>query len=124
LSIILILSAIVVGNAAYEAGNISGGVLGLEAILGTHSMNLGSFSLNYFSVAIGLIAFVLLYIGNYKIMEKALVSLVILMSIAFMVTAIMTKPNLVDVFKGVLVPKFPQESILTIIGLIGTTVVP
>ena len=41
-----------------------------------------------------------------------------------MVTAIMTKPNLVDVFKGVLVPKFPQDSILTIIGLIGTTVVP
>jgi len=124
LSIILILSAIVVGNAAYEAGNISGGVLGLEAILGKHSMNLGSFSLNYFSVAIGLVAFVLLYIGNYKVLEKALVSLVILMSIAFMVTAIMTKPNLINVFKGVLVPKFPQDSILTIIGLIGTTVVP
>ncbi len=124
LSIILILSAIVVGNAAYEAGNISGGVLGLEAVLGQHSMNLGSFSLNYFSVAIGLVAFVLLYIGNYKVLEKALVSLVILMSIAFMVTAIMTKPNLGDVFKGVLVPKFPQDSILTIIGLIGTTVVP
>ena len=124
LSIILILSAIVVGNAAYEAGNISGGVLGLEAILGQHSMNLGSFSLNYFSVAIGLVAFVLLYIGNYKVLEKALVSLVILMSIAFMVTAIMTKPNLINVFKGVLAPKFPQDSILTIIGLIGTTVVP
>jgi len=124
LSIILILSAIVVGNAAYEAGNISGGVLGLEAVLGQHSMNLGSFSLNYFSVAIGLVAFVLLYIGNYKVLEKALVSLVILMSIAFMVTAIMTKPNLGDVFKGILVPKFPQDSILTIIGLIGTTVVP
>lgn len=124
LSIILILSAIVVGNAAYEAGNISGGVLGLEAVLGQHSINLGSFSLNYFSLAIGLVAFVLLYIGNYKVLEKALVSLVILMSIAFMVTAIMTKPNLVDVFKGVLVPKFPQDSILTIIGLIGTTVVP
>lgn len=124
LSIILILSAIVVGNAAYEAGNISGGVLGLEAVLGQHSMNLGSFSLNYFSVAIGLVAFVLLYIGNYKVLEKALVSLVILMSIAFMVTAIMTKPNLSEVFKGVFVPKFPQDSILTIIGLIGTTVVP
>lgn len=124
LSIILILSAIVIGNAAYEAGNISGGVLGLEAVLGQHSMELGAFSLNYFSVAIGLVAFVLLYIGNYKILEKALVSLVILMSIAFMVTAIMTKPNLVEVFKGVFMPKFPQDSILTIIGLIGTTVVP
>jgi manganese transport protein len=124
LSIVLILSAIVIGNAAYEAGNISGGVLGLESVLGQHSLELGSFSLNYFSVAIGLVAFTLLYIGNYKILEKALVSLVILMSIAFMVTAIMTKPDLGEVFKGVFVPKFPNESILTIIGLIGTTVVP
>ncbi len=124
LSIVLILSAIVIGNAAYEAGNISGGVLGLEAVLGQYSQDIGSFSLNYFSVIIGLVAFILLYIGNYKVLEKALVSLVILMSIAFMVTAIMTKPNLSEVFKGVFVPKFPDDSILTIIGLIGTTVVP
>ena len=48
LSIVLILSAIVIGNAAYEAGNISGGVLGLEAVLGHHSIDIGSFSLNYF----------------------------------------------------------------------------
>ncbi|MCK0109550.1 Nramp family divalent metal transporter [Flavobacteriaceae bacterium S0825] len=123
-SILLILSAIVIGNAAYEAGNISGGVLGLEAVLGHHSVDIGSFSLNYFSVAIGLVAFILLYIGNYKILEKALVSLVILMSIAFIVTAIMTKPNLTEVFKGVFVPKFPDHSILIVIGLIGTTVVP
>ena len=123
-SIVLILSAIVIGNAAYEAGNISGGVLGLEAVLGHHSVDIGSFSLNYFSVAIGLVAFILLYIGNYKILEKALVSLVILMSIAFIVTAIITKPNLTEVFKGVFVPKFPDDSILIVIGLIGTTVVP
>lgn len=124
LSIVLILSAIVIGNAAYEAGNISGGVLGLEAVLGHHSVDIGSFSLNYFSVAIGFIAFVLLYIGNYKILEKALVTLVILMSMAFMVTAIMTKPDLGEVFTGVFKPQFPENSILTIIGLIGTTVVP
>ena len=31
---LLILSAIVVGNASYEAGNISGGILGLETITG------------------------------------------------------------------------------------------
>jgi len=124
LSIILILSAIVIGNTAYEAGNISGGVLGLEAVLGHHNLEIGSFSLNYFSVAIGLIAFTLLFIGNYKVLEKALVSLVVLMSIAFIVTAIITKPNLAEVFNGIFIPKFPDDSILIIIGLIGTTVVP
>jgi len=124
LAIILILSAIVIGNAAYEAGNISGGVLGLEAVFGYNALDLGGFSMNYFSLAIGMVAFVLLYIGNYKVLEKALVSLVILMSFAFLVTAILTKPDLTEIFKGVFTLEFPDESILTIIGLIGTTVVP
>ena len=124
LAILLILSAIVIGNAAYEAGNISGGVLGLETILGNPNLNIGNFSINFLSISIGIIAFILLYIGNYKILEKTLVSLVILMSIAFFITAIITKPNIVEIFKGVFVPKFPNDSILTIIGLIGTTVVP
>ena len=35
LIVILILSAIVIGNGAYEAGNISGGVLGLETVFGS-----------------------------------------------------------------------------------------
>ena len=123
LAILLILSAIVIGNAAYEAGNISGGVLGLEAIFGVKRLELGVFSLNYFSLAIGVIAFILLYIGNYKVLEKALVSMVILMSIAFLITAILTKPSLSAVFKGFM-PQFPENSILIIVGLIGTTVVP
>lgn len=123
LAIVLILSAIVIGNAAYEAGNISGGVLGLEAIFGVKRLELGLFSLNYFSLAIGIVAFILLYIGNYKVLEKALVSLVILMSLAFLVTAIMTKPDIGAILNG-FIPRFPDDSIVTIVGLVGTTVVP
>ena len=124
LAIILILSAIVIGNAAYEAGNISGGVLGLETVLGVNKLDIGSFSLNYYSVAIGIIAFILLFIGNYKVLEKSLIGLVTLMSVAFLVTAIMTKPDLIAILKGMFLPKTPEGSILTVIGLIGTTVVP
>ena len=40
LTLILIISAIVIGNAAYEAGNISGGVLGLETIFGNPYQNI------------------------------------------------------------------------------------
>lgn len=124
LAILLILSAIVIGNAAYEAGNISGGVLGLETIVGNPFIKVAGLSINLFSISIGIIAFILLYVGNYKILEKSLILLVALMSIAFLVTAIITKPNLFEVFKGIFVPKLPKNSILTIIGLIGTTVVP
>jgi manganese transport protein len=123
-AIVLILSAIVIGNATYEAGNISGGALGMQTLLGNPILEVGSFNLNIMSLLIGFLAFVLLYIGSYKILEKALVFLVILMSLAFLTTAIITKPNLLDIAKNIVVPKFPEGSILTIIGLIGTTVVP
>lgn len=123
-AILLILSAIVIGNAAYEAGNISGGVLGLEAIFGNSSIKIGSFTLNSFSLAIGSIAFVVLFIGKYKVLERILVSLVILMSLAFLITAILTKPSLIEILKGIFKFSTPQGSILTVIGLIGTTVVP
>ena len=121
---ILILSAIVVGNASYEAGNISGGILGLETIFGEFKYNFGDLSINFMSIIIGVIAFVLLYIGNYKFLEKALVTLVFLMSFSFVITAVVTRPNILQILKGMFVPRFPDKSLLTIIGLIGTTVVP
>lgn len=116
-AITLILSAIVIGNAAYEAGNISGAALGITAILGTPSFN-------FYPIIIGVVAFILLYIGNYKILERSLIALVIIMSISFLLTAIITKPNFELMIKGMFIPSFPENSLLTIIGLIGTTVVP
>ncbi|REE07873.1 NRAMP (natural resistance-associated macrophage protein)-like metal ion transporter [Winogradskyella pacifica] len=124
IAILLIISAIVIGNAAYEAGNISGGALGMEAIVGNVVWEIGQLKLNIMSLIIGAIAFVLLYIGDYKVLEKAFVFLVILMSFAFITTAILTKPNLLEILKAVVIPVAPEGSILTIIALIGTTVVP
>ncbi|MGB0981848.1 MAG: Nramp family divalent metal transporter [Winogradskyella sp.] len=122
--ITLILCAVVIGNAAYEAGNISGGALGLETLLGNPIVKVGSLTLSIIPLIVGFLAFTLLYIGNYKVLEKVLIFLVILMSLAFLMTAIITKPNIIDVIKNSVVPQFPEKSILTIIGLIGTTVVP
>lgn len=123
-AVILILSAIVIGNAAYEAGNISGGVLGLETVIGSPQIEFFNHSFKILPLFLGLIAFVILYLGNYKLLERALVSLVILMSMAFLATAILTKPDLPEILKSIFVPTLPEESILTIIALIGTTVVP
>ena len=122
--ITLILSSIVIGNAAYEAGNISGGVLGLDAVFGEKTLNILNININFYSIILGLIAFALLYAGNYKILERSLIFLVIIMSLSFIITAIITKPDIIDLLKGLFIPKFPKGSILIIIGLIGTTVVP
>ena len=124
LAIVLVLSAILVGNAAYEAGNISGGVLGLQAIFADTFIDIGGQSINIFSIVIGLIAFSLLMIGSYKLLERTLIGLVILMSVSFIFTAAMTAPNLLEVLKGLLTPSFPEGSTLMIIALVGTTVVP
>tara|TARA_R100000306_G_scaffold26078_3_gene29934 strand:+ start:13215 stop:14396 length:1182 start_codon:yes stop_codon:yes gene_type:complete len=124
LAVLLMLSAILVGNAAYEAGNISGGALGLQAIFEDTTVMIGSFQLNYLSILIGVIAFLLLYIGNYKVIERFLVGLVIVMSISFVLAAVLTQPNWLQVMQSVVVPTVPSESLLTVIALVGTTVVP
>jgi Mn2+/Fe2+ NRAMP family transporter len=115
--ITIILAAIVIGNAAYEGGNIGGATLGLEAIFGMEYSK-------FYPFMVGFIAFVLLYFGSYKVLEKVLVSLVILMSLSFLITAIITNPSLDKILKGLFNPTVPDESILTIIALVGTTVVP
>jgi len=123
-AILLILSAIVVGNAAYEAGNISGGVLGIEALGASGAYTIGALTINAWSIGIGILAAIILYIGSYKVLERILVGLVLFMSIAFIITAVVTKPDIVAVLRGSFVPSFPEESIFTIIALVGTTVVP
>lgn len=124
LALLLIVSAILIGNAAYEAGNISGGVLGLQTLVPNSVISIGSMEVETLSLVIGLIAFILLYIGNYKLIERSLITLVIFMSISFLVTAILTQPNILSVLKGMFVPQAPEEGWLTIIALVGTTVVP
>lgn len=123
LAIILIFSAIVIGNAAYEAGNITGAVLGAEAIFGVQNIQFGDFKLNLWSVFIGSVAFILLFTGSYKTLEKVFIGLVLLMSISFVLTAILTKPDILEILNG-LIPTSNAAGLLTVMAIVGTTVVP
>lgn len=114
LSTIIIFSAIVVGNAAYEAGNIGGAKLGMDTIF--------PFAINIYPLLIGGVAFVLLFLGNYKIIERLLITLVIIMSLVFFATAVFVQPNLSEILKGLFIPKTVDPFL--ILGIIGTTVVP
>ena len=51
-------------------------------------------------------------------------AIVVLMSVSFLLTAIMTKPDLGLIMQGLFIPSFRTEEVLTIVGLLGTTVVP
>lgn len=123
-SIILVIIAIGIGNAAYETGNIMGAVMGLESVTGISVLNAGNYSIRIWPSITGLMAFLLLYSGSYKSIERILITLVIIMSITFIATAIMVKPSITGILKGMFVPSLPSGSILMLISLIGTTVVP
>lgn len=122
--ITLIFMTILIGNTAYEAGNISGAVMGLETLFGQIKIDFKDFSLNIHAIIIGLLAGALLWIGKYRIIERCLIGLVIIMSISFLFTAIATRPSLLSVLSGLFSFKAPAGSLLTIIGLVGTTIVP
>jgi len=73
-----------------------------------------------------LIAFIsalLLYSGKHKVVENALILLVILMSLVFISTLVMAAPPISKVLAG-FIPTMPEGSVTTVLALIGTTIVP
>ena len=120
IAIVLVLAAIILGNAAYEAGNISGAVLGSSIWEGMDTTNIKRITTFF----IGLTAFLFLWLGNYKWLEKILITLVLIMSVSFVIAALLSKPDIVSLMEGAFIPSMPDDSILTVIGLVGTTVVP
>ena len=117
IAIVIVIVAIFVGNCAYETGNITGGILGIQAVM-------PSLNTAVIVVIVSALAALLLWSGNYKRIEKFLTALVILMSVVFLATAIASSPDWGAVLKGLFVPSMGENDLMTIVGLIGTTVVP
>ena len=111
--------ALFVGNSAYEAGNLAGAALGIEAVVGEGR---NTFQLSV--IAISALAAYLLLARSYKQIEKVLIGLVMIMALAFLTTFIIVKPDLTALASGLVKPTLPAGSLFTVIGLIGTTVVP
>ncbi|WP_421809523.1 Nramp family divalent metal transporter [Flagellimonas sp.] len=118
LVIVVVLGAILIGNAAYEAGNIGGATLGLEQLFPQQQL------MPFYPLLVGLFIFVLLWFSNYKILERIFVGLVALMGVCFVICALLTQPSISDILQGMFVPSLPEGSLLTVIALVGTTVVP
>ncbi len=122
--ITLILLSIVIGNTAYESGNISGAVLGLETLFGSLNFRIDENVFNLYPIIIGLISGFILWSGKFKIIERFLIILVVIMSFAFVLTTFFTNPAVLKIFEGLFSFKTPNESLLIIMALIGTTIVP
>ncbi|MGL5693829.1 MAG: Nramp family divalent metal transporter [Peptostreptococcaceae bacterium] len=117
IAVFIVIVAIFVGNIAYETGNLVGGSIGLSTIVPQVPNTI-------WAPLLGILAFSLLWSGNYKKIEKMLIGLVLIMSVTFFTTAIVSKPDIGAIIKGMFIPQIGANDWLTIVGLIGTTVVP
>ena len=115
ISILLVGGAITLGCASYISGDLSGTALGLSTMIGIET--------NLMGPLIGVIVFIIVYKGSLKFLEKFLMGLVAIMAVVFLTTMIVAKPDISDIFSGV-VPRIPKGGLLYVISLIGTTVVP
>lgn len=114
-AIILVVSAIAIGNSAYQGGNLTGAALGLSNVLPMDT--------TMFPALLGMVAAVVLFTGKQQFIERSLIGLVAVMSMVFVVTMFLTSPDWTAVLNG-LVPSIPDGSVLSVIAIIGTTVVP
>lgn len=110
------LIAVTIGCAAYISGDLIGTSLGASYLL-----NLPE---NWVAPVIGVIILLIGLFGNYKFLEKVMLVLMVIMGAIFITTMIAIKPDVMGILKGAFVPTIPDGSILTVIALIGTTVVP
>ncbi|WP_164218613.1 Nramp family divalent metal transporter [Virgibacillus sp. YIM 98842] len=113
---VFVIASIFIGCAAYMSGDMNGTSLGINTITG--------WSIDVIGPIVGVVVLLLGLSGSYKLIEKVMIVLVIVMSIVFITTMVMARPDLAGVFTGAFVPSMPAGSIITIIALIGTTVVP
>lgn len=116
LAAFLVISAIGVGSAAYEAGNLSGATMGLIEIFPQVQAQLWTPFIAIFSA-------LLLYSGKHKVVETALIFLVLLMSLVFISTLVMAAPPVTQLLAG-FIPSIPEGSATTVLALVGTTIVP
>ncbi|PIC67544.1 manganese transporter [Sporosarcina sp. P21c] len=115
-SIWLVIISIGVGCAAYISGDLMGTSLGVSTLTNIPAHIVSPF--------IGVAILILGLSGSYKLIEKLMIFLVIVMSVTFITTMIVVKPDIGAVFAGAFIPSIPTGSIIIIIALVGTTVVP
>jgi Mn2+/Fe2+ NRAMP family transporter len=116
LIVVMICGAVLLGAAAYQAGNLLGAAAGLDLL----HPGLGRQSL----WGLALLAAVLLGFARTDLVARMLGVLVIAMGLCFLIAAVPLLPGLPGVLTGLTLPRMPNGSEWIVIALIGTTVVP
>ncbi|APG63744.1 hypothetical protein LPB140_09155 [Sphingorhabdus lutea] len=113
---IILITALFVGNSAYESGNIAGVMMGINAINPQITPSL-------LPLLVGGFVILMVFFGAQKWLEKILIAIVVVMSISFLISLIIVKPNFALMMGG-FIPNLSDENLFTAIALVGTTIVP
>jgi manganese transport protein len=105
--------SIFIVSASFQAGNSIGAGLAAASIFQTTP--------EPWIIVFALIAIITLFFRSfYRILEKVMILLVMVMIISFMVTVIISSPDLSSIFKG-FVPSLPDGSEMLSIAIIATS---
>lgn len=125
--ILLVVAAVVVGNSAFQGGNLTGAAMGADGLWASAAwveFSRQRLGINPWAFIIGGIAIAVLWQGYYKRIEKVLIALVVLMSMSFLTTFTLSQPDVMAILRGLVTIRIPDGGALTTMALIGTTVVP
>ncbi len=109
-------TAVGLGCLAYQAGNITGAVEGISLSL--------SLDRDVIILLVSASAALMLWFGSLQWIARILGGMVLLMGICFILVAVMMEPSVSSLVQGMFLPSRPEGSIMTIIALVGTTIVP
>lgn len=112
----LVAVPVLLGCAAYEAGNILGAVSGLSLLTSGNT--------KWFTVVITILAAVILWRGGSKFISNVMIVLVMVMAIAFALLAFKAEVTLSELFRAATIPQLPAGSEWIALALVGTTIVP
>lgn len=107
---------VILGCAAYQAGNIMGAVAGLNLVTGLSNTTL--------TIIVTLVAGIVLWIGGSDWISNIMMVLVVIMSIAFAALAFAQDFSYVELVTDSVVPSIPAGSEGLVLAMIGTTIVP
>jgi manganese transport protein len=113
---LLVMSTIVLGCAAYEAGNILGAAAGLELMTGAPRRMV--------TFLVGIVAFALLWLGSTRMVVTLLGLVVAVLGASFLSAAAALRPPAGAILASSLIPSLPDGSGLLVLALVGTTIVP
>ncbi len=108
---------IFVGSIAFQAGNLTGAAMALEFFV-------PSISTLTWSVIMSVLAFIVVMMNRYKLIENINQILVILMVLAFVLTAFTSGPDLGDMVTEGFSFHIPGGNAVLAVSLLATTVTP